>query len=291
MLNQKIINFFSLIRVDNYIKNFLIFIPAVLQKDLFLENYNIIFLYFLFFSISSSIGYILNDIKDYKNDRQHPNKKKRPIASGNISINFAYFCVFVFSIALFGIYIFGQFNFFYIILIYLIFNISYTLFFKNFVIFDIVFLSFFYLIRLILGALIIKTEISIWLVSFSFFFFFNLGAIKRMIDIQVVLKTKTIKKYIIKKYTLNDFKFLQILIPVSFFGSIIILFVYVISFNNVFNSEMHGLSFIFLIFLWNLEFMRKIFNNKIQMDPIKFIIKDKLSYFFGFIFLVGNFIF
>ena len=86
---------FSLLRIQQWVKNFLIF-----SNGIFLHNYNALFsldlLYaFLSFSLIASSGYIINDIKDLENDKKHPQKKNRPIQSGNISIKKA-ISIFVF---------------------------------------------------------------------------------------------------------------------------------------------------------------------------------------------------
>ena len=89
-------NFLKLIRVKHYLKNILVFLPLffsgnVLNTKLLLLT----FISFLVFSFSSSIVYIINDISDIENDRKHPIKKNRPLASGKISIKTAYIIIFI----------------------------------------------------------------------------------------------------------------------------------------------------------------------------------------------------
>ena len=83
--------YIRLLRVKHWIKNFLIFLPLVFNKDLmnfhqFMECVGGV----LMFSGVSSIIYIFNDIQDVESDRQHPVKRKRPLASGAISISAAW---------------------------------------------------------------------------------------------------------------------------------------------------------------------------------------------------------
>ena len=76
----------KLLRPKHWIKNFFVFIPLLMSG--YGENINEVqkvLILFLTFCMVSSIVYILNDIKDVKKDKNHPVKKFRPIACGDIS--------------------------------------------------------------------------------------------------------------------------------------------------------------------------------------------------------------
>lgn len=80
-------NYFNLMRVKHYIKNFLIFLPLFFNGGIF--TYKIIncILGFISFCFLSSIIYVINDINDIEEDKKHPIKKSRPLASGDITLN------------------------------------------------------------------------------------------------------------------------------------------------------------------------------------------------------------
>ena len=68
------IKYLKLLRVEQWVKNFFVFIP------LFFSNYASkfllkVFLHLLFFSLIASSIYILNDYKDIEADQKHPEKK------------------------------------------------------------------------------------------------------------------------------------------------------------------------------------------------------------------------
>ena len=88
---------------------------------------------FLAFCLSASIIYIINDINDAENDRKHPIKKKRPIASGAISITQAYTLVALLALIITMIYIIAPINKLSIIIliIYVLTNVGYSLGLKN----------------------------------------------------------------------------------------------------------------------------------------------------------------
>ena len=91
-------HYFNLFRYWQWIKNLIIFIPIILSDtydlNLLIDTLGL----FIIFSIFVSGTYILNDIKDYKEDRKHPKKRERPIASGAISLNNAFLTSLVLTI-------------------------------------------------------------------------------------------------------------------------------------------------------------------------------------------------
>ena len=70
----------KILRVEQWIKNLVIFLPAIFANKfslIFDENLIIVF---LGFSIIASSTYIYNDLKDLEQDKLHPVKKNRPLA-------------------------------------------------------------------------------------------------------------------------------------------------------------------------------------------------------------------
>ena len=173
--------YLKLIRVKHYLKNLLIFFPLFFNGSIMDVTLIIKCLIgFISFCFISSCVYIMNDIKDAENDKKHPIKKNRPIASGIVSIKNASILIillFLLSILiiLFGIIFFGinVFAIFYL-LIYFVLNILYSFVLKKIPIIDIICLACFYLIRIIYGGFVTDIDISNWLfltVLFSSLYF------------------------------------------------------------------------------------------------------------------------
>lgn len=166
---KKIHQYFKLIRVKHYIKNFLIFLPLFFSG--LYSNINNIFiclLGFVMFSAACSVVYVVNDICDVEKDRNHPQKKSRPLASGEVSIKEAYgiiifLIVFIISIA--SILLFNGVSYLSLVLtfIYLCLNILYSKWLKNVVLIDVIILVSGFLIRLFLGSVLIDTYVSNYL--------------------------------------------------------------------------------------------------------------------------------
>ena len=176
--------YIKLLRINHYIKNFLIFLPLIFSGNFFSTNLFIITIVeFISFSLVASSVYVFNDIQDFDKDRLHPVKKSRPIASGEISLKKAYF-VFIILLILSLIlqiilYKNAQFQFQTLLvttsclLLYLFINIIYSKWAKHIPIFDIVILALGFIIRVYYGGYAISIPISNWLyltiLSFSFY--------------------------------------------------------------------------------------------------------------------------
>lgn len=94
-------NYLKLMRIKNWIKNLLICIPFIFSSKFLNLNKNEYFLLlisFITFSIMSSIIYIINDLKDIEKDRLDNKKKNRPLSSGIISKNNAILTIIILSV-------------------------------------------------------------------------------------------------------------------------------------------------------------------------------------------------
>ena len=125
--------------------------------------------------------YIINDYFDYEKDLLNHSKKKRPIASGEISKRNALILFTLLQIFLLTTLIVADsFNFLMFIIVYNFIVLTYTLFIKNFKFFDVITISILFLYRVFIGAKLNDLELSIWIVNFIFFLFLGLGFIKKV---------------------------------------------------------------------------------------------------------------
>jgi len=123
---------------------------------------------FVCFCLAASAVYILNDIIDRNRDRLHPEKCKRPIAAGKVTIGSA----LVISALCAAIAIIGSFMlspaFAIIILTYIGLMILYSLLFKRMMILDCTVISIGFCLRAIAGAVVVQVSISPWLIICTF---------------------------------------------------------------------------------------------------------------------------
>jgi 4-hydroxybenzoate polyprenyltransferase len=184
--------YLQLLRPHHYIKNVLVFVPLFFSLGFFdIYALAVSFLGFTAFSLSASIVYILNDIQDMEKDRLHPIKRFRPLASGKISMVHARIILGVLVTALIGLSLLlgirenhpGIWAAAGLLAVYMVLNIGYSYGLKNIPLVDITILASGYVIRVLFGALIIGTSISVWLYLMITAGAFYLGLGKRRNEI------------------------------------------------------------------------------------------------------------
>ena len=155
--------FFKEIRPRQWVKNLSLFAALIFAGLLFHEGYfGKVFQAFWVFTIFSSITYLFNDLVDLKSDRQHPYKKNRPIASGELPVSIAVFALIVGAfVSLMWAY---ELNYYLFVcgIIYLLIQVAYTTFLKKIPIIDVIVIASGYLIRVYAGALTISAHMDVW---------------------------------------------------------------------------------------------------------------------------------
>ncbi len=152
------------IRPRQWTKNLLVFAALIFSRNLFeLDQTLRVIAAFILFSSGSGTIYILNDLIDIKQDRLHPLKSLRPIASGALPTGVAIFSMAVIGIlTMAGAWFLGL-PFFIITTAYLLMQVWYCLGLKHVVIVDVFVLAFGFVFRVIAGGVVIGVEISPWL--------------------------------------------------------------------------------------------------------------------------------
>ncbi|MFH1721135.1 MAG: UbiA prenyltransferase family protein [Candidatus Altiarchaeota archaeon] len=169
-----------LIRAEQWYKNTVIFLALFfsakfLYPDLFFRTVAGFFI----LCLTSSATYILNDIMDREKDKEHPEKKNRPIAAGVVSIRGAAITAVVilaFALVL-GFMLSPKFVIFPIALF--LSTLAYTLYLKNKAIIDVHVIAVNYLLRSISGAVLIDVPVTPWLIISVFFMALFLALGKR----------------------------------------------------------------------------------------------------------------
>lgn len=196
--------YLKLIRPHQWVKNTFVFVPAYFSRDLFIkENFILLLLGFVSFSLVASAIYIVNDYKDIASDQQHPEKKNRPLASGKAKPIIAMIIMALFVTAGFGIAFTLNKLFLVILGVYFILNLSYSLGLKNISILDILIVAFGFLLRALSGGVIISIPISQWLIIMVFLLAVFLAMAKRRDDVLMYLSSgKAIRKSV-RDYNLD----------------------------------------------------------------------------------------
>lgn len=181
--------YLKLIRVKHWLKNILIFLPIFFSINILNLNYlKISSLAFIIFCLSSSIVYIINDIKDIEKDKNHPIKKYRPLASGKVTKNKAFillvFLVIIDLLLMTYLYININSVLVYLIpIIYIVINILYSFILKDIPIIDVGVIVLGFVLRVMYGGITTNIEVSKYLYLMIIFGAFFLAFGKRRNEI------------------------------------------------------------------------------------------------------------
>lgn len=172
------------LRPHQWVKNILIFLPAIAAHDLSATTWIAALLAFIAFSLMASSVYVLNDLLDLAADRAHPRKQLRPLASGAVSL--AHGSLLVPVLFLFGLLFalaVGRVEFIAILLAYYVLTTAYSVSLKRRLVIDIFTLAGLYTMRVLAGGVATGVPLSVWLLAFSIFFFLSLAAVKRQAEL------------------------------------------------------------------------------------------------------------
>lgn len=191
-------------RPKQWTKNGFVFFALVFDKQLFNREPFLRTLegFFLFCLISSTV-YLFNDIADVESDRQHPEKKHRPIASGALPLNAAWTAAFVLSFVTLSLAYLLSPVFAAILAIYLIINLLYSRWLKHVPILDVIIIAAGFVLRVGAGAsLIVVERFSPWLYVVTTLFALFIGFGKRRAEMTLLEKGAGAHRKVLDGYTL-----------------------------------------------------------------------------------------
>ena len=193
------VDYIKLMRPKHYIKNILIFLPLIFNGTLFDYGFFTTLIGFICFSLTSSIIYIINDIKDKDKDRVHKTKKNRPIAAGKISVkNALFFLAFLILINIFLI-VFNKIKVGAILFLlgYFMINLAYSFGLKNIPILDITIIASGFVLRILYGAALLNIDVSNWLLLtiMAISLYLALGKRRKEVETNGVKARKVLQYY------------------------------------------------------------------------------------------------
>ena len=153
-------------RPRQWLKNLSVFAAPIFLGNFFVPSVFISgFKAFIVFCILSSGAYFINDIIDAPKDRLHPIKKNRPIASGKISLGFAWLISFslIGTAVVYSALFVGSF-FTLAVITYAIIQLFYSLYFRNVIILDALVVATGFVLRVFAGGFAVNSSISSWLI-------------------------------------------------------------------------------------------------------------------------------
>jgi 4-hydroxybenzoate polyprenyltransferase len=180
---MEIKKYLELIRINQWIKNLLVFVPIFFALKFNFENFYHVFLVFISFSFTASSVYIINDVFDLEFDKKHPQKKLRPIASNKITIKKAAIVSLITLVLGIAVSLFINRTVFYLIASYFIINLLYSKWLKYVPIIEVMVISIGFILRIMAGAAAVSITVSSWIMVCTFFGALFLGFGKRKSEI------------------------------------------------------------------------------------------------------------
>ena len=284
--------YLKLLRVEQWVKNLFVFIPLFFSGKIFETTplFETIFS-FIIFSFTASSIYIINDYSDIESDRVHPEKCRRPLASGAISVGRAKLVLVGLVISTIGLIIslsdvfgYNVLKFGAVISSYFVMNLAYTFRLKHIAIVDIIAVGF--VLRVLAGGYATGIVVSQWAIILTFVLALVLAVGKRrgeLVNTQLSGNTR-------KALDGYNIQFADIVLSISITLAIVSYIMFVISpetqkefTNKVFYT------FIFVIFAFLRYLQQTLVYNRTE-SPTKMIYKDRyiqvVLALWGFAFLI-----
>lgn len=174
-------------RPKHWVKNLVIFAALLFSRSFFdlAKDLNSLITFLLFCLLAGSV-YIVNDLVDIEVDKLHPEKSKRPIASGKLGVWTAGISAGLFSLISIAAGFYIHLHLGLILVVYLVSNFLYSFWLKEVVILDVLVISFGFVLRAIAGAIAIDVRISPWLIITTTFLALFLALNKRKAEMKEV---------------------------------------------------------------------------------------------------------
>lgn len=270
-------------RPIHWVKNLLVFLPALGAGISTLPELAKLGIGFLSLSLGASAIYLVNDVLDQTHDKLHQSKKHRPIAAGRVSsiqavaVSLLLFAIanalaFVISIA-----------FVVVLWIYISLAVAYAVWLKKKIAADVVTLALLFVGRIVAGAVITSVPVSEWLLVTSFFVFFSIATGKRTIELMSTQSAPTSPASNGRGYLPRDLPIIQQVGLVSGLGSALLLGLFI---DSIGNSGSYSLPEILWLGLplwvfWVVRFWTLVNRGLMDSDPVVFAVRDIVSYATG----------
>ena len=153
-------------RPKQWTKNLLFVFPAIVfDGQLFkAEPFLRVFIAFVLLCLMSGTVYIINDLVDIESDRQHPSKKNRPLASGQLPVRLAMDAAILIPFICLGVAYFFSLKLAAILMAYLALQLAYSFKLKHVVIVDLLAITAGFILRVAAGVVVVTVEnFSPWL--------------------------------------------------------------------------------------------------------------------------------
>lgn len=270
-------NYLKLIRVEQYIKNAFVFAPLFFDSQfLNLDNLiNVILAFLCFCTISSSV-YIFNDYFDINEDKNHPQKRFRPLASGSISIKNGLVLMLILMISSLTVSYLISIELFLVIISYLALNFLYSKWLKHIAILDVNIIAVGFILRIVAGSVVSDVVPSIWILLITYLLALFLGISKRRTDVILAENGNDVRKNI------EGYNLIFIDVILGILASIIIVSYIFYCISPEVQLHYHSnLLYVSIIFVVNgiFRYLKLVFVDQSTYSPTKIVLHDRFIQF------------
>jgi 4-hydroxybenzoate polyprenyltransferase len=271
------------LRLHQWAKNGLLFVPLVLggkggQSAAWLNA----LIGFLAIGFTASSTYIINDLHDLPNDREHRSKRTRPLASGDLSIPFGAFLAIAGLIIGFELAVFASLAAVLMLAVYVGLSLSYSFYLKRIPILDAFVLATLFTCRLGMGVALTDVRLSPWLFVFSMFIFTSLCMAKR--NTEVLASAETVNAIPGRGYVSSDAPLILALGMGTGISAVLVMILYLIedAYPRQFYAHpalLWALPAILFLFVGRVWLLSE--RGQMHDDPVAFALKDRVSLLLG----------
>lgn len=270
-------NYLKLIRVEQYIKNAFVFAPLFFDSQfLNLDNLiNVILAFLCFCTISSSV-YIFNDYFDINEDKNHPQKRFRPLASGSISIKNGLVLMLILMSSSITVSYLISVELFLVIISYLALNFLYSKWLKHIAILDVNIIAVGFILRIVAGSVVSDVVPSIWILLITYLLALFLGISKRRTDVILAENGNDVRKNI------EGYNLIFIDVILGILASIIIVSYIFYCISPEVQLHYHSkLLYVSIIFVVNgiFRYLKLVFVDQSTYSPTKIVLNDRFIQF------------
>jgi len=299
--SPKLKSWLKAVRLHQWAKNALIFVPLLLahawNTDTFTDTFAGAVAAFFSFGLCASATYIINDLLDIEADRRHPRKRNRPFAAGDLSAISGVVVVVLLMIAAVvlavalpriveaapGPYELARpYKFLSWLAIYTATTLTYSLYLKRKLLWDVFVLSGLYTIRILAGSGATGIVVSAWLAGFSVFFFLSLAFVKRFSELEGLQASgKMVTNG--RGYFVSDLEQLRALGTGAAYAAVVVMTLYI---NNpesklLYHHPVRLWLVVPVLLLWLSQIWMLASRGEMHDDPVVFAITDKRSLLLG----------
>jgi 4-hydroxybenzoate polyprenyltransferase len=286
--NNTLSNYWRLLRPHQWLKNILLLVPLLAAHQLpNSQNFFLFLLALISFCLCASSVYILNDLLDIENDRHHPTKSKRPLASGQVEIVKAGLLCTVLFLSSLGLAALVTPMFFLSLCTYGVLTTCYSFKLKRLLLIDCVCLALLYTLRIVAGSTVSSIPLSFWLLAFSVFLFLSLGFLKRYTELFLYQQSEK-KSLSGRAYLTSDLPLIQQFGITSGYLAVLVLAFYLNSQDVVrlYTQPMWMWLGALITLFWISWMWIQGHRGLMHDDPVIFALKNRVSQWCGVLFVL-----